>query len=193
MDGESSSTEIGPAFKQKPSEKSMMRTAICSLVAAMLPVVAVAGCEFVPSDETASEEAALPVEETGERTDAASSIRDAAAAFSAAFEAGDTTALGELYTENALLLAPGDTIRGRVAIRRYFRPREGGRPFDHQLVADDLEIHGDVAVDRGRWIQTFQLEDGGADSASGVYLVIWRRGADGRWRMSYDMWHDPYE
>lgn len=171
----------------------MMRNVLSSLVAAMLPVVAIAGCEFAPSGETASEEAALPVEETGELAVAVSSIRDAAAAFSTAFEAGDTTALGELYTENALLLAPGDTIRGRTAIRRYFRPREGGRPFDHQLVADDLEVHGDVAIDRGRWIQEFQLEDGGADRASGVYLVIWRRGTDDRWRMSYDMWHAPYE
>lgn len=171
----------------------MKRKVLCSLLVAVLPVAAVAGCEFAPSGDAASGAAAIPADGTIQRADAASSIRDAAAAFSAAFEAGDTTALGELYTEHALLLAPGDTIRGRDAIRRYFRPREGRRPFDHQLIADDLEVHGDVAIDRGRWIQEFQLEDGGASRTSGVYLVIWRRGADDRWRMSYDMWHAPYE
>ena len=121
-------------------------------------------------------------------------IRAAGAAFSRAFEAGDTTALGGLYTEDALLLAPGDTVRGRAAIRRWFRPREGGNQFTHQLIVDDLSITGDVAVDRGRWVQAFPGEDGEAPrETSGVYLVIWRRGPDGAWRMKYDMWHAPYD
>lgn len=164
------------------------------LLAATLPLVSFTGCDYAPSDSAPSEsEGSSRAAAATQSADDEASIRDAAAAFSAAFETGDTTSLGNLYTEDALLLAPGDTVRGRTAIRRYFRPREGGRPFDHQLIADDLQVHGDVAIDRGRWIQEFELEDGGTNRFSGVYLVVWRRGADGRWRMSYDMWHAPYE
>lgn len=164
------------------------------LLAATLPLVSLTGCDYAPSGSAPpeSKDSSRAAAATQSAEDEAS-IRHAATAFSAAFETGDTTSLGNLYTEDALLLAPGDTVRGRTAIRRYFRPREGGRPFDHQLIADDLQVHGDVAIDRGRWIQEFELEDGGTNRFSGVYLVVWRRGADGRWRMSYDMWHAPYE
>ena len=172
----------------------MKRPVLLCLFAATLPFVSLTGCEFAPAGEASSENEGEPQAVAAmQSVDDETSIRQAAAAFSAAFEAGDTTSLGNLYTEDALLLAPGDTVRGRTAIRRYFRPREGGRPFDHQLIADDLQVHGDVAVDRGRWIQEFDLEDGGTSRSSGVYLVVWRRAADGRWRMSYDMWHAPYE
>jgi len=172
----------------------MKRPGLLCLFAATLPFVFLTGCDFAPAGDAPSgdEDSSRAVAAT-QNPDDETSIRQAAAAFSAAFEAGDTTSLGNLYTEDALLLAPGDTVRGRTAIRRYFRPREGGRPFDHQLIADDLQVHGDVAIDRGRWIQEFELDDGGTNRFSGVYLVVWRRGADGRWRMSYDMWHAPYE
>jgi uncharacterized protein (TIGR02246 family) len=144
----------------------------------------VGACEF----------SAVPAEGTApDRQDAEADLRAAAAAFSAAFEAGDTTALGELYTADALLLAPGDTVRGRAAIRRWFAPREGGNRFDHSLTADAIDIHGNLAIDRGWWTQAIDRDDGTTSVASGVYLVIWRREADGRWRMAYDMWHAPYD
>ncbi|MGI9039357.1 MAG: YybH family protein [Gemmatimonadota bacterium] len=162
----------------------------------------VGACQFssVPADGTtadsvspgASTSPSTPTSTTA-TVDAEAAIRGAAAAFSAAFEAGDTTALGELYTTDALLLAPNDTVRGRAAIRRWFAPREGRNPFDHTLTADALEVRGDVAIDRGWWTQEFRREDGTTNGSSGVYLVIWRRGSDGRWRMSYDMWHAPYD
>jgi uncharacterized protein (TIGR02246 family) len=173
-------------------EMPMKHPGLLCLLASTLPLVFLTGCDFSPADAPSEVDEPQAVATT-QTADDETSIRHAAAAFSAAFEAGDTTSLGNLYTDDALLLAPGDTIRGRTAIRRYFRPREGGRPFEHQLIADELQVHGDVAIDRGRWIQEFELENGGTNRFSGVYLVVWHRGADGRWRMSYDMWHAPYE
>lgn len=145
-------------------------------------------CEFSGTMQQADE-----AEPPGAIVDAEQSIRAAGAAFSEAFESGDTTSLGELYTEDALLLAPGDTVRGRAAIRRWFRPRDGARRFDHALEVADLHVEGDIAIDRGRWVQTLHDEQADPHTASGVYLVVWRRGIDGRWRMQFDMWHAPYE
>lgn len=152
---------------------------------ASVSVLLLGACQFssVP-DETTSAPA---------KGDAEAAIREAASSFSAAFETGDTTTLGELYTTDALLLAPNDTVRGRPAIRRWFAPRDGRNPFDHTLTADAIEVRGDIAIDRGWWTQELRREDGTINGSSGVYLVIWRRGSDGRWRMSYDMWHAPYD
>lgn len=151
--------------------------------AAVSLVLLAGACQFSP----------IPEDGTTPAADAEAAILDAAAAFSAAFEAGDTTALGDLYTSDALLLAPNDTVRGRAAIRRWFAPREGGDPFDHTLTTDAIDVRGNIAIDRGWWTQEFRREDGTTNASSGVYLVIWRRGADDRWRMSYDMWHAPYD
>ena len=159
----------------------------------LLAVLLVTGCEFYRADAgQAGERTADGADPASEASDEAA-IRAAAAAFSEAFEQGDTVALGQLYTPNALLLAPSDTVRGRADIRRWFRPREGGNRFEHALETADLDIYGDVAIDRGHWSQTFTGEDGTERTVSGVYLVTWRRGADGRWRMEYDMWHAPYD
>lgn len=171
----------------------MKRTLMSLPFIVALPVLGLASCEFSAAEESSADDPAASSPAANPSAEAEASIRAAAAAFSDAFERGDTLTLGNLYTEDALLLAPSDTVRGRAAIRRWFRPRDGGRRFEHRLVADDLRVHGNVAIDRGRWIQEFALEDGGTSRASGVYLVVWRRGADDRWRMAYDMWHAPYE
>ena len=154
-----------------------------------------AGCEFYDTESvrTRADSARAAASPSPAGEDDETAIRAAAAAFSEYFETGDTASLGRLYTEDALLLTPSDTVRGRGAIRRWFRPRQGGNRFEHSLETDDLTILGDVAIDRGRWSQTFTDEAGETRTVSGVYLVTWRRGADGGWRMEYDMWHAPYD
>ncbi len=115
----------------------------------------------------------------------------AARAFSAALVRGDLTALGECYTESALLLPPGASARGRAAIREYFAPAPGRRQVAHELKSDELVIEGDLAVDSGTWISTVQRGDGDPQTDSERYLAVWRREGDGRWRMQFDMWHRP--
>lgn len=128
----------------------------------------------------------------GETTDEArSAILAASAAFSRAYVEGDMETLAALYTEDAVLLPPGRVVRGREAIARYFAPRPGRRNLSHSMRPDDLRIHGDTAVDSGTWTNVWQTGDGEPRRAEERYLVVWRRGDDGRWRIEYDMWHRP--
>jgi ketosteroid isomerase-like protein len=118
-------------------------------------------------------------------------ITDASLAFSAAFMAGDTTALGALYTENAILMPPSGNVHGNEAIRTYFAPAEERQQVGHKLISESLLIEGDVAIDMGRWESTTQLGDAEPRTSSERYLVVWQRQPDGSWRISYDAWHWP--
>jgi len=152
---------------------------------AVLLLLTVAGCGHSPSRSPAT---APPAQR---EADARTAIAGASAAFSAAYVRNDMAALGELYTEDAVLLPPGREIRGREAIRRYFAWSPNHRQIAHSMVPAELIVSGAVATDLGTWHSTSQRGDEPPATASGQYLVVWVRGADGVWRIQYDMWHRP--
>lgn len=126
-----------------------------------------------------------------ERAGDEAAIRAASRAFSDAYVTGDLTTLGELYTEDGLALPPGRAVQGREAVRSYFAPGPNRVNLAHAMESERLEVLGDVATDVGMWTNTWRIGDGDPQTATGRYLVVWRRGYDGRWRMQYDMWHRP--
>lgn len=121
----------------------------------------------------------------------AQAIGAASAAFSAAYVAGDTATIRSLYTTDAVLLPPGREIRGRNAIVRYFAPSPGRVNLTHEMRSSELRISGDEAVDIGTWSNGWRVGDGEPQEVADRYLVVWRKGADGRWRIEFDMWHRP--
>ena len=123
--------------------------------------------------------------------DARAAIESASRAFSAAYVAGDTAAIRQLYTEDAVLLPPGAEIRGRDGIARYFAPGPRRTNLTHAMRSDAIRVTGATAVDIGTWTNVWTIDGGPRQEASGQYLVVWRRDNDGRWRIEYDMWHRP--
>lgn len=117
-------------------------------------------------------------------------ILAAARAFSAAYVRGDAAAMTELYTEDAAIFPDGRAaIVGRDGIRQYWTLPPNRRITRHILMPDRVEIVGDVAHDYGRF-QIGGENDGTPWGPSfGKYVVVWRRGPDGRWRMYLDMWN----
>ena len=144
-------------------------------VGALLLTASIASGETTAADPTADRAA----------------IADAARAFSAAYEADDSHALGELYTEDAMLLSPNRTVVGREAIRRFFDRDGRTTSVQHELCNRSLRLHGDTAVDVGTWYGEQRAANGAGTEVAGRYLVVWLRGADGRWRMTHDAWHRP--
>lgn len=128
---------------------------------------------------------------TGGQDSPREAIAAASRAFSEAYMAGDTATIRELYTTDAMLLPPEADVKGRDAIVRYFGPGPRRRNLDHAMISDDVQVSGDLAVDVGTWTNTWSIDGGEPRTASGRYLVVWRRGEGGRWRMEYDMWHRP--
>lgn len=132
----------------------------------------------------------LPAQSSPAADDRAA-IAAASRAFSAAYVANDSTALGRVYTDSAVLLPPGREIRGRAAVQRYFQWAPRYRQLAHAMTSAELRIRGDVAVDIGTWTSTAKRGDAEPTTASERYLVVWVREADGQWRIDYDMWHRP--
>jgi ketosteroid isomerase-like protein len=100
----------------------------------------------------------------------------------------DARSVAGLYAENAFYLPPsGPILRGRDAVAREFTKILGpiavreanGRPITFDFV--DRAVSGDVAYDIGRYRY-------GGEVPTGKFIVLWRRGADGRWRI----WADQY-
>jgi ketosteroid isomerase-like protein len=119
------------------------------------------------------------------------SIAAASLAFSAAYVRNDTAALGQIYSDTAVLYPPNREIRGRAAIQRYFSWGADYRQLAHAMESARLTIAGNLAVDVGTWTSTGQRGDAAPVTASEQYLVVWVRESDGAWRMLYDMWHRP--
>lgn len=117
-------------------------------------------------------------------------IAAAAHAFSAAYVRGDPEAMAASYTDDAVIFPDRRAaISGRPAIQEYWTLPENRRITLHQIVPDRVVIHGDVAYDHGRFTISGTTDGVPWGPSWGKYVVVWRRGADGKWRMQLDMWN----
>lgn len=125
---------------------------------------------------------------------AAAAIAESASAFSRALERGDAARMASQYVDDATLIPPsGRLVTGRDAILAFWTPRNPDfRTLEHSLTTDRLVITGDVAMEVGTWRQQGQLREEAPIESAGRYLVVWRRQADGTWRMQFDSWTAPF-
>ncbi len=77
-------------------------------------------------------------------------------------------------------------VEGRDAIAAYWQGgfEAGFRDLELGVIAVDMQ--GDTMIETGTWSVTLPGEDGA--KAGGKALVVWKKGDDGSWRMSQDMW-----
>ncbi len=110
--------------------------------------------------------------------------------FSQAYMEGDVQAMTALYTDDAVLF-PGNSeyIRGKEAIARYWTLPEGRRITHHKLIPVEVEVSGAMASDFGHYEISGENDGAAWGPVNGKYVVVWKRGEDGRWRMHLDMWN----
>jgi ketosteroid isomerase-like protein len=100
--------------------------------------------------------------------------------------------VSELYAEDAFYLSPGDTIRrGRPAIHQAFSRffggvRERGDSLSIAFDIRDRAVTGDLGYDVGYYRLTGVPRNGTPRTDTGKFIVIWKRGADGTWRIHAD-------
>lgn len=110
--------------------------------------------------------------------------------FSAAYVRGDAAAMGAMYTDDAVIFPDrSEAIAGREAIQRYWTLAPGARVTRHVATPTQIRVEGDIAYDYG--VYEIAGEQGGRTwgPSHGKYVIVWRRGADGAWRMQLDMWN----
>lgn len=120
-----------------------------------------------------------------------SDLETAQASWEQAFAGGDgAAAAAAVFTEDARLLPPGEPmVEGRNAIGEYWQAAFDAGVKDLELGPIAVEMHGDTMIETGTWSVKVPNADGGEDTASGKALVVWKKGEDGVWRMSQDMWN----
>jgi len=90
------------------------------------------------------------------------------------------------YEENAIMVPPNHPdIRGRAAIEAFLTSFP---PFsDYRLESLEIEGQGDLAYERGTNSMTLTPPSGRPTEWRSKYLVIYRRQADGSWKVSREI------
>lgn len=123
--------------------------------------------------------------------DAAAGIASSSAAFEAAFNSGNAAGVAAYYTENAVLLPPGAArVDGRAKIQELWQGYVDAGLGDIDLMTVDIDAHGDTATELGRFSITAPDGKGGRVTVAGNYIVQWKMGEDGVWRLHWDIWND---
>jgi ketosteroid isomerase-like protein len=94
------------------------------------------------------------------------------------------------YDEDAQLLASGvATVRGREAIREFWRGAPGRGLVSLTLEARDVEVSGEIAFEIGAFVRTLRPRHGAPFQEIGKYLVIYRDTGGGAWRAVAEMFN----
>jgi len=111
--------------------------------------------------------------------------------FAAALNAKDAKAAAALYTEDAVLIPPGEpVVRGREAIEEYWRGAiESGGVRDVSVETMDALSSGSLGYETGSFVLTANGPDGEAVVDRGRYVELLRREPDGRWLSTHGIWN----
>jgi len=111
-------------------------------------------------------------------------------AWSAATIAGDAAAIARIFSDSGteVSLRTAKVWKGRAAIQDLFTQIYQGPHATAAVVqTDQVVLDGPTAIEYGHYSFTYPPKDGQPQVDSGKYVVIWRRQADGAWRILMDM------
>ncbi|HEU5309923.1 MAG TPA: nuclear transport factor 2 family protein [Candidatus Eisenbacteria bacterium] len=104
--------------------------------------------------------------------------------YATAADARDSTAFGELFTEDAsIIFSSAPTVQGRASIQTFFGALYG--PVDVtglKITQEDLKISGNVAAQTGTFREDF-IEQNRERTEYGRFALIVEKGEDGPWRI----------
>ena len=122
--------------------------------------------------------------------EARAAIEAANAQFSDAFARGDAKALAAMYTSDAIAFPPdGDMVHGNEAIGEFWKATRDSGVQTAALTTIDVGRSGDVAYEVGKVSLTIQPAGKELTTAVAKYVVVWKRQADGSWKLHRDIWN----
>ncbi|UCC49155.1 MAG: SgcJ/EcaC family oxidoreductase, partial [Gemmatimonadota bacterium] len=124
-----------------------------------------------------------------DRTQLQEAIEAVNAQFMEAVRAGDAAAVAALYTDDAILLPPeAEIVQGLAALQEIWAADFADGGFTLNLTTVSVDGAGEFAYEIGTWSMPTGEGEGGAVE-QGKYLVVWKRGADGSWKLHADIWN----
>lgn len=111
--------------------------------------------------------------------------------FAAALNAKDAKKAASLYTEDAVLIPPGeDMVRGRENIEAYWKIAiDSGGVRDVSVETIDAQSSGAFGYEIGTFALTANGPNGKAVKDKGRYIELLKRGPDGKWYSTAGIWN----
>jgi uncharacterized protein (TIGR02246 family) len=129
--------------------------------------------------------ACLLVSASASAEDVRQAIEAGNRAFITAFLRGNASAVADLYTEDAQVIAPGAPIAtGRAAIAEFWQTSIASGIKDLTLETTGVESDGNLAYETG--VVRLVPKEGAPTAAR--YVVVWKRLGD-RWLLHRDIWN----
>ena len=117
-------------------------------------------------------------------------ITNATATLLASVNRADVEGVLSVWAEDGEMLPPNHwPVRGFPALRSYFEGLFGRAMFQFTFTEQRLEIFGDVGLERVSYNSQVWLGGAAPLSDSGKGLHVYRRQADGTWKLAYDIWN----
>ena len=157
-----------------------MKTGIA--MAALAIALLVIGCQTAPvqqAPQVSAEEIRM-------------AISDAAAAVNTALEAGDMEGYLAHYVEDAVWMPPGsEEIIGKARARQRLQEVFALYAINEAFDTEELVVMGsDYAARRGQFTMAATPKEGGEEVRDvGSFVNIWRKDADGKWKIMFDIWN----
>lgn len=158
--------------------------------AVLLGAAVLAGCPS-PGEGDAGGATAGGATAADATAEAVRRIEAMSAARAAAFNNEDADSIAAHFTDDAILMAPGEpAATGPAAVAAYYQSIFDA--YDPTLESRyvEVEVSGDLAYGRGIARVTLVPEDGGAATTTvSKYLNIVARQPDGSWKTTHDIWN----
>ena len=118
-------------------------------------------------------------------------IRKTTSDLLAAVNASDVSGCVAVWAEDGVLMPPNHaSVQGRAAIAEYFRHLFSGRKFRFTFKSSHIDVAGDLAVERLAYVAvSSSIDETTEHSDVGKGVHVYRRQADGAWRLTHDIWN----
>ena len=118
-------------------------------------------------------------------------IRDGIDQVLTGVNSGDAALAAAAFTDDAVMLTPdGSRIDGREPIQEVLQSIVDAGITYTRIDVTDLDVDGSMAWNVGTFEAQIPGENGTSSIEAGTYAVVWRKDADGAWRIKVDTWND---
>lgn len=117
-------------------------------------------------------------------------VSQVSAAVAAAANAHDVALIGKHYAEEAVLMPPNhEAVRGRAAIEEFWKGLFAKGLGEIFIASMGSGASGDLGYDAGSYHLSMTSPGASPVVDKGKYLTVLRRGKDGGWRITHDIWN----
>lgn len=118
-------------------------------------------------------------------------LKQAEQEWAALFNAKDAPGLAGRYTEDGMRLPPDATwVVGREAVQAHLQGELDAGLTNIKLEPSEGGSEGNLGWVVGEFMVDYPTEGGETGTATGTYSVVYRKEADGVWRLAVDTWND---